>query len=347
MNQTHEQPLHNSTDHRKFQEFLEEFVPRVEGKSVQLNKACWLLETTGLADAADLKAALDIELKMLFNHPGTYQRLLEWDQEASDPIDKRQLNVLIRSFKQNQIPKELLAKISQKEAHLAQSYAQFRPMIDGKKVTENQIREILKKAKDPIQRKKAWEASKEVGGELAPMILELVELRNQAARALAYPDYFQMQLALQEIDSTWLLHIFDELSLKSDKAYEKLVKEIQKEQKKHFQTDELGPWSWSDPFCQEDPLNNQALDQLVQNIDIIQASETFYQKMGIDVGGILAHSDLYEREGKNQHAFCLNIDRKKDIRTLNNVQSSMKWLETVLHELGHGIYELGFDETLP
>ena len=69
--------------------------------------------------------------------------------------------------------------------------------------------------------------------------------------------------------------------------------------------------------------------------------------MGIDVGTILAKSDMYEREGKNQHAFCMNVDRKNDVRTLNNVESSIKWLETVLHELGHGIYELGFDDSLP
>ena len=39
----------------QFKEFLKEFVPQVERKSTQLNKAFWLLETTGLEDAADLK----------------------------------------------------------------------------------------------------------------------------------------------------------------------------------------------------------------------------------------------------------------------------------------------------
>jgi peptidyl-dipeptidase A len=56
---------------------------------------------------------------------------------------------------------------------------------------------------------------------------------------------------------------------------------------------------------------------------------------------------MYERPGKNQHAFCMHLDRRGDVRTLNNVQASIKWLETVLHEFGHAIYELGFDEKLP
>ena len=69
--------------------------------------------------------------------------------------------------------------------------------------------------------------------------------------------------------------------------------------------------------------------------------------MGVDVSPILAKSDMYERPGKNQHAFCIHLDRTGDVRTLNNVKASIKWLETVLHELGHAIYELGFDEKLP
>ena len=56
---------------------------------------------------------------------------------------------------------------------------------------------------------------------------------------------------------------------------------------------------------------------------------------------------MWERPGKNQHAFCINIDRRGDVRALNNVKSSIKWLETVLHELGHAIYEIGLDPKLP
>ena len=109
----------------------------------------------------------------------------------------------------------------------------------------------------------------------------------------------------------------------------------------------LGPWAWGDPFCQEDPLDCQELDSLVEGIDIPAVSRAFYHKMGIEVHPILERSDMYEREGKNQHAFCINIDRNGDVRTLNNVKNSIKWLETVLHELGHAIYDVGYDPELP
>ncbi len=333
----------------KFEQFLKDFVPLVARKTKQLNKAYWILETTGSPDAADLKADLDTELRFLFNDPATYQKLLAWDKEPLDPLSKRQLNILIRAFKQNQIPKPLLEETAQKEAALSQSYATFRPELDGKKLSENDIRNLLKTETDPARRKKAWEASKQIGPVLAPQILALVHLRNRAAQSLGYPDYFQMQLDLQEVDPQWLLKTLDELSLKSDSAYLSILSEIEQKQSQRFgvPSSALGPWAWSDPFCQEDPLDTHELDQLVDGVDIAQTSLQFYQQMGIDVQPILARSDLYERPGKNQHAFCMNLDREGDIRTLNNVTPSIKWLETVLHELGHAIYELGFDAQLP
>ena len=334
---------------KAFTTFLEEFVPKVANKTKQVNQAFWILETTGSEDAADLKAQLDTELKVLFNDPATYQKLLQWEKEPSDPVTARQINVLIRAFKQNQVPKELLEEISQKEAALTQSYANFRPELDGQKLSENDLREILKKENDPAKRKKAWEASKEIGKLLAPKILELVFLRNKAAKALGYPDYFQMQLELQEVDAKWLLSTLEELSQKSEKAYAKVLHEIEQAQaaRFHVPVSELGPWAWSEPFSQEDPLDTHELDQLLEGIDISKVSHNFYQKMGINVAPILSRSDMFERPGKNQHAFCIHLDRLGDVRTLNNVKPSIKWLETVLHELGHAIYELGFEEKIP
>src|SRR5690349_15000218 len=98
--------------------FLQEFIPKVREKAKQVNWASWLLDTTGSQDAAALKAALDAECRLLFNDANTYQNLLSWQQDELDPLHARQLNVLIRAFKQNQVPKELIQKMAQKEAAL-------------------------------------------------------------------------------------------------------------------------------------------------------------------------------------------------------------------------------------
>ncbi len=334
-----------------FERFLQNFIPILEKKLTQANKASWILETTGSQDAADLRSDLDTELKILLSDPVVYRDLLAWNQDPAikDPLLKRQLNLLLRSFKQNQAPKALLEEISQKEAALAQSYAAFRADFKGKKVSENEIRDILRKEKKVADRKIAWESSKQIGEVLAPQILALVKSRNQLAASLGYSDFFRMQLDLQEVDHSWLLKFLDSFSQESESAYDAIMEEVQNvlSSRYHVPKSELGPWSYSEPFGQEDPLDSEDLDRLVEGVDIAQASIAFYDKMGMDVRSILARSDMYERAGKCQHAFCIHIDKRGDIRTLNNVKSTVKWLETVLHELGHAVYELYFDVRLP
>lgn len=329
--------------------FFETFIPKAAEKSELLNKAIWLLETTGSQDAADLKSSLDTEVRLLFSNPGIYQNLQKWDQETTNPLLKRQLNVLLRSFKQNMLPEDLISEVSKKESALALSFASFRPKVDEKEMSDNEIRNALKQENEVAKRKKIWEASKKIGDVLAPQILQLVELRNRGARILGYSDYFEQQLDMQEVNSKNLFATLDKLSFESEKAYENILKTIQKEQCKRFNVtpEELGPWAWGEPFCQEDPLETEGVDHLVESIDIIEASVAFFKRMGIDVTPILQKSDMFERENKCQHAFCINIDRKSDIRTLNNVKPTMKWLETVLHEFGHAIYDAGIDQSLP
>ncbi|MEI6243204.1 MAG: M2 family metallopeptidase, partial [Chlamydiota bacterium] len=108
----------------------------------------------------------------------------------------------------------------------------------------------------------------------------------------------------------------------------------------------LGPWAWHDPFGQEDPLAIN-LNTLVQGKDLVAVAKEFYNKMHLPVESILLRSDLYEREKKSQHAFCIHMDRRGDVRTLDNLRPSLRWMDTILHELGHGVYELGYDPKLP
>jgi peptidyl-dipeptidase A len=326
-----------------FETFLDSFIPEYANKCRKSAKLAWILETTGSADASDLMAEQNAELKLLFSDKKTYEKLVFWNKDPSlkDPKLKRQLNILLRTYTPNLISKDLIEQLSRKEAALGLLYANFRPILDGKSLSENEIRQVLKEEKDPAIRKKVWEASKQIGEKLAPSIIEIVKLRNQSAKSLGFSNYFAMELTLQEVDGPWLYKTLDELVELSEGAYGKVVGLI-KEQK-----GDLNPWSWKEPFCQEDPLEPKDLDSLLKNVDFLQVATTLYDKMGFDITPTLEKSDMFEREGKNQHAFCINIDRGSDVRTLNNLEANTKWLETLLHEIGHAVYELEFDKSLP
>lgn len=334
-----------------FENFLNEFVPTLEKKSKAVNLATWILETTGMPDAATLKSELETDYRLYFNDKSTYDKLKKWETDGSiqDPLLKRQLNILLRAFKPHMIEKELIREISKQETHIALLFSNFRPKLAGKSVSDNEIREILKSENDVELRKKAWEASKEVGCELAAPILNLVKLRNKAAKSLGYRNFFSMQLELQEIDETELFLTLNAVAKDSENAYEKALNDINKTASARFNVslDALGPWTWADPFCQEDPLDAKELDLLAVGGDLLDRARKFFAASGFDVEEILNQSDNFERPGKNQHAFCISIDREKDVRTLNNLKPTTKWQETLLHELGHAVYELGFDTKLP
>ena len=55
-----------------------------------------------------------------------------------------------------------------------------------------------------------WEAGKEVGRLVNPGLMQLVKLRNEAARKLHFANYYVMQLALGEQSPAQVLGLFDE-----------------------------------------------------------------------------------------------------------------------------------------
>jgi peptidyl-dipeptidase A len=99
--------------------------------------------------------------------------------------------------------------------------------------------------------------------------------------------------------------------------------------------DEMMPHDYSNRFFQEAPnLTTQDFDKPLAAKDVAR----FYRERGLGADAILARSDLYERPGKYPHAFCTDIDRKGHVRTLMNIKPNQSWLDTSLHELGHGVY---------
>jgi peptidyl-dipeptidase A len=100
------------------------------------------------------------------------------------------------------------------------------------------------------------------------------------------------------------------------------------------------PWHYHDPFFQRTPLVYELdLDRYYKGRDIKELARKYYAGVGLPVDDILTRSDLYDREGKYPHAFSHDVDRKGDVRVLANLQDTERWMETLLHELGHAIYD--------
>src|SRR4051812_3006505 len=94
-----------------------------------------------------------------------------------------------------------------------------------------------------------------------------------------------------------------------------------------------------DPFFQDTPkVFGADIDSPFKKADLLRLSRSFYAGIGLPIDRVIARSDLMEKKGKSQHAFCTDIDREGDVRVLANIDQNHQWAATLLHEFGHSVY---------
>ena len=271
--------------------------------------------------------------------------------QIGDPLQQRVLTVVHRAFAANQIEASLRKHLIDEATSLEQAFNTFRPTVADKAVTANQIAKVLTSSIDSDERKRYWEASKAIGPTLAERIRKLVHERNRAARALGYADYYEMQLRLSEQDPARIAEIFAEIDRTTAPLFATAKADIDARLAARYSISpaELRPWHYEDTFFQEPPgLDGLDLDAAFADLDPVKVTTAFFTDLGMPVASeILARSDLYERDGKVEHAFCADLDRAGDVRILANVKADEGWTATLLHELGHGVYDVYIDHELP
>lgn len=259
----------------------------------------------------------------------------------SDPLERRQIELLYLQALEKQVDPKLLAQITNKANSIEKAFNTFRARPGDRVLTDSQVRDILKSSKNPDERKEVWEASKAVGSEVESDLKELVRLRNQSAKSLGFPDYHVMMLALNEQNQAEIVTLFDELDNLTRQPYMELKKTIDNAlaRQSGVSVDELRPWHYQDPFFQEAPaIYDTDLDAPYTKADILNLCRDFYDGIGLPIDEVIANSDLYEKEGKSPHAFCIDINREGDVRVLANIVPNEYWMGTMLHELGHAVY---------
>lgn len=258
-----------------------------------------------------------------------------------DPQLARQIDVLYLMYLEKQVNPELLRKMTAKANAIEKTFNTFRAKVNGREMSDSEVRKILKESKDSTQRQAVWEASKVVGAAVEKDLQELVALRNEAARALGFKDYHVMQLFLNEQSQSQVLKLFDRLDALTREPFRRAKAAIDEKlaQQSGLPVANLRPWHYQDPFFQESPsIFRTDLDAVYAKVDILKLCREYYAGMGLPIDDVLGRSDLYEKAGKSPHAFCTDIDRAGDVRVLANIVPNEYWMGTMLHELGHGVY---------
>ncbi len=317
------------------------------------NLTWWNASLSGKKRDYDRMAAAERAVNRHYARPAPFQRLSRLLQHGSpDPLTRRRLERLRRAYQAMQAPRELLDRITSLSATLQEKYSTFRATFEGRPRTDNELEDVLRASRDGERVRAAWEARKQVGRVAAADVRRLAELRNAAARAAGFADFWHRQLLLDELDPERLGQTLAAVDRATDAPFRAMKADLDRllAERFHVEPAALRPWHYGDPFFQETPdVFAPPADPVYAERDVVEIARRTYHALSFaNIDAILARSDLFPRPGKNQHAYAVDIDREGDVRTFLNVEANARWMGTLLHELGHAIYQDGIDRaTLP
>lgn len=335
--------------------FLARYLKTLAQREKAQTTAYWRAANSGEEQDFKVVEKATLALKSLHSDPKKFKEIKTLLQNRAylDPLVVRSLEIAHLQFKANQMPADMLKKLVEESSKIEQIFNTYRGKLDGKKLSNNALLSRLRKSRSSRTRRKIWWALKQVGDQVGPKLVALAKLRNKAARQMGYKNFWEMKIRLQDHDPKKIMTVFAELEKLTTAPFEKMKRRLDKTLARKFRTrpDRLMPWHYDNPFFQAPPPSNKVdLDIFYKDKnkkEIVDIAADFYRDIGMDIDDIIQRSDLYERAGKDQHAFCISIDRKGDVRTLLNIKPTADWMDTMLHEQGHAVYYKYIDSKLP
>jgi peptidyl-dipeptidase A len=319
--------------------------------TIEVNRAWWDAAVTGREDDYRRLEELRNRIDRRYRQPHLFEEIRRAREAPSgDPIADRTVDLLYLEALPRQVDQALGERINRLSTGIERDFSTFRPVVGGERRTFNDLEIALSTARDPAVLEASWEGLKSVGPVVAGRLDELVGLRNEAARAVGYADYYHMKLGIGEQEPASIDRLFDRLVALTDSAFGELKDEIDGKLSELHGVEQTGlrPWHYQNGFFQEMPsIYGIDLDAVYRERDLVDIARRFYAGIGLPVEGILERSSLYEEEGKDQHAFATDIDREGDVRILLNLRPNERWMGTTLHELGHAVYDEGISRDLP
>ncbi len=323
-------------------QFIQNHLARVEPLTLQANLAYWNATTTGQSSEFDKFKQFQLQIREIYRDAEDFSRVKGFRRgPIQDPSLARQIEKLYDAYLTNQIPADLMRQIVELDTQVQEAFTNYRGTIDGRKATMSEIYDLMTTEKNTPKRQQAWLASKEVGNAIINDFGKLIRLRNKAARFLGFDNFHTMTIVTGEQSTEELDRIFNQLDTLTGEPFRKMKSELDTTLAASYgiRPDELMPWHYHDPFFQRTPLvYGIDLDALYKDHDVRRLTLQYYAGVDLPVDDILARSDLYDREGKYPHAYSHDVDRNGDVRVLANLQNSERWMETLLHEVGHALY---------
>lgn len=357
---------HQYTAQVEAQGFIERYTERYVALYTKAQHAQWKLHTEiKQGDSGNLLTVQKAEeRKALFTgSKENIERALGFltQKDTLNELQIRQLEQILylAANTPQTVPKLVQQRINAENKQVYTLYG-YQYMLDGKKVSTNDLDEILKKETAVNKRLVAWEVSKRVGPTLKSGLVTLRNLRNQIVQALGYPDFFTYQVSSYHMNTDEMMQVMDELMVELYPLYRELHTWMRYELANRYGLDVVPdylpahwlPNRWGQDWSAVVQVPGINLDTILKSKSadwIVQSGEAFYVSLGYPQlpSTFWQQSSLYPYSAdsaiqKNNHASAWHIDLEHDVRSLMSVRSNTKWFKTVHHELGHIYYYLTY-----
>lgn len=351
---------------KDFIAYRDKFCEVLKEVDTEYNKADWEFYTNSTPENANTLNVVASMYDEIYSDVEAYEKFKEFEEKGiNDANLQRHLDTLLSNFSIEETDETDEAEEVEENTQLEEDndieddeeewvssdkisevFNAFKPKIDGKEVTESEINDILHDSKDIELRKKAYIAKQSSGDAIAEDLIQLVRQRNEEAQYNGYDNYYSMMLERYGTSEEELFTLLDDLDKKSSKIYEKEMQQINKKVCDNFgiTPEEIRPWHYG--FRSEDSIFREA-DNYFTKDNLVPIATEMYTKMGWPIDKMPITMDLFPRDNKNGHGFCFQIEAGKDARILANLDGDKSSMETLLHESGHAVYDIGLSTKLP
>ena len=218
--------------------------------------------------------------------------------------------------------------------------------INSKTVSQYEVSRIIAIEKDTKLRKQAYEAKFKMGDSLKDDVINVIQKRNSYAHKRGLNSYFDLILKTKyKTDTDTFMDNLNKTYLALKPEIDKALKETDDKLKELFQVNKLEYYHYN---LINNPSEYEILNKTVNKYGGVNLAKKFYSKMGFDIDKLINEKKIILCDNKNStRTFQIAIMPGESSGIYTSPANNYFGLNTLCHELGHAMYNLGISKSLP
>ena len=232
------------------------------------------------------------------------------------------------------------------------------------------LSEILATSRNPEELLEAWNGWRTISVDMKPKFARLVEIANEGARELGFPDLGTMWRSQYDMHPDDFAKELDRLWSQVEPLYSALQCKVRADLAKHYGEDVVdvskpipahllgNMWSqsWGNIYPIVAPENaDQGFDLTeiintkgMTELDMVKTAEDFFISLGLDpLPGTFWERSLFLKPADREvvcHASAWDVDWIDDLRIKMCIKKDAEDFNTIHHELGHNYYQRAYNK---